>query len=225
MPKRKIVIPLEPAPLWERQPWDTDMSYAAFRLYLGLPRGERSVLGAYRAHRPSAAQNLPKGKVLYPPNTWWHWSRANRHNGEPIDGAVDWATRARAFDDDADAKDKALWEQRRQELRQREWDTASQLLDRANRMLTAVLFRRTVELEDGKQITYLEPTKWEESDIGRTLKLAFDLQRRAAALPTENVQVSWEQELARSGIDPKRALDQAISAILADLQNAPATDE
>lgn len=83
-------------PLWERQPWDTNASYQAFKDYY-LPAEEPGrLINAYRDYRRQMGVKQAPSKV---PGTWSAWSRG-RHptSGEPIPGAATWAERAAAFD-------------------------------------------------------------------------------------------------------------------------------
>ncbi|MBK7916487.1 MAG: hypothetical protein IPJ94_09535 [Chloroflexi bacterium] len=83
-------------PLWERQPWDTNASYKAFKEFY-LPAEEPGrLINAYREYRRQMGVKQAPSKV---PGTWSAWSRG-RHptSGEPIPGAATWAERAAAFD-------------------------------------------------------------------------------------------------------------------------------
>lgn len=82
--------------LWERQPWDTNASYTAFKDFY-LPAEEPGrLINAYRTHRRQTGTKQVPNRV---PGNWSAWSRG-RHptTGEPIPGAVTWAERAAAFD-------------------------------------------------------------------------------------------------------------------------------
>jgi len=82
--------------LWERQPWDTNASYTAFKEFY-LPAEEPGrLLKAYQAYGRHKGAKRASEKV---PGNWSRWSRG-RHptSGEPIPGAVTWAERAAAFD-------------------------------------------------------------------------------------------------------------------------------
>jgi hypothetical protein len=83
-------------PLWERQPWDTNASYQAFKDYY-LPAEEPGrLLKAYQEYR---RQKGAKGAADSVPGNWSRWSRG-RHptSGEPLPDAASWAERAAAFD-------------------------------------------------------------------------------------------------------------------------------
>lgn len=83
-------------PLWERQPWDTNASYQAFKDYY-LPAQEPGrLLKAYREYGREKGAKRASDSV---PGNWSRWSRG-RHptSGEPMPGAATWAERAAAFD-------------------------------------------------------------------------------------------------------------------------------
>ena len=67
--------------LWDRLENEPERAYLAFEVFLGLPGGERTLLGAYRRHvgNPGAAK---------PSDTWSGWS-----------GSFAWRKRAAAYDD------------------------------------------------------------------------------------------------------------------------------
>ena len=82
--------------LWERQPWDTNASYTAFKDFY-LPAEEPGrLINAYRAHRRQTGTKQVPNRI---PGNWSAWSRG-RHptTGEAITGAITWAERAAAFD-------------------------------------------------------------------------------------------------------------------------------
>jgi hypothetical protein len=88
--------PKQPAPRtaepWERQPEDTDASWAAFQVFRDLPPERRTLLGAWKA----AAQ--ARGRTVNPPDghaptNWRQWHV--RH---------DWASRAAAWDNEQDRR-------------------------------------------------------------------------------------------------------------------------
>ncbi|MBK8987358.1 MAG: hypothetical protein IPM39_14990 [Chloroflexi bacterium] len=84
------------SPLWERQPWDTNASYKAFKEYY-LPAEEPGRLAnAYREYRRQIGGKQAAPKV---PGNWSAWARG-RHptSGEPLPDAATWAERAAAFD-------------------------------------------------------------------------------------------------------------------------------
>jgi len=83
-------------PLWERQPWDTNASYKAFKEFY-LPAEEPGrLITAYQTYRRQMGAKSAPQKVN---GTWSAWSRG-RHptSGEPMPGAATWAERAAAFD-------------------------------------------------------------------------------------------------------------------------------
>lgn len=128
----------------------------------------RSVLGACNAWR------LETGRK---PSTSAHdsWTKAaERH---------EWAKRAEAYDAHLREKDAAIWEQRRLELQQRDWDIAHKLTDKVLAMLNFPVSEQHIE-QDGKSIT-IYPAKWGQRDVAQIAKTASEMARLAAGLATE----------------------------------------
>lgn len=98
-------------PLWERQPWDTNASYQAFKDYY-LPENEPGrLIKAYRQYwqetgREKGTKGARKNSTVHVdsreptavPGRWSAWSRGCDSNGKPIPNAYTWAQRAAAFD-------------------------------------------------------------------------------------------------------------------------------
>lgn len=82
---------MEPAPPWERQPYDTDKSWIAFSLHYLPITGQRTVVEAFRSfkgHKFKSATRADK--------TFYRWSRGLDSRGVKI-GAT-WEERATAWD-------------------------------------------------------------------------------------------------------------------------------
>jgi hypothetical protein len=109
------------------------------------------------------------------------WSRENQ-----------WVKRARAFDTYNESLELRqaqasipLWEQRRQEVLEKNWARAERLWERVEKMLEHPL---TVEVHSGKQGTVeVHPNKWNYSSLAQIAKVAAELQAAtvAEALPTQ----------------------------------------
>lgn len=91
------------APLWERQPWDTNASYRAFKDFY-LPESEPGrLIKAYRRfQRQKGVKKASKNEPTKVPGSWSNWNRGCGSDGKPIEGAVSWAERAAAFDEHVD---------------------------------------------------------------------------------------------------------------------------
>ena len=110
------------------------------------------------------------------------------------------------------AEEERVWAGRRAALREAEWTAGEALLERARRMMQALLFRKVSEettTEDGKtfitHITYA-PANWSERDIASAFKIASDLMRRGADLPPNNPppKADWREQARRAGFDPDK---------------------
>jgi len=86
-------MPAENRQPWDQQPWDTDVSFKAFLLYLELDP-PRSVNEAYRVYA-----GVRKGTAKDAPNFFRFWAQAKKRNGHLIEGALSWEARAAAWDD------------------------------------------------------------------------------------------------------------------------------
>jgi len=106
--------------LWERQPWDTDTSYANFHTYyLSQKAGKRTLAEAYRRYR--RAKGYEEVEVS-PPGGWNKWYYGQDSKGRNLPGsvyanAIPWKKRAEAYDDVMYRGEQTDWaEKRRQEI-------------------------------------------------------------------------------------------------------------
>lgn len=137
------------------------------RHYLSKGSG-RSVLGSYQDWR----KETQRGETQSVAKAWDN--AAARH---------EWAKRAEAYDADLRAKDAVLWEQRRLELQQRDWDIAHKLTDKVLAMLNFPVSEQHIE-QDGKSVT-IYPAKWGARDMAQIAKTASEMARLAAGLATD----------------------------------------
>ena len=219
---------------WDRQVWDTDVSYYNFQTYyLALPANERNLQQAYRNYRASKGlQRVSiKGKKFHAPGNWRNWSEgkdpySRRLPGSAFADALTWAERARAYDThlatQAQKAAQELWTQRQLDLRAKEWEASSDLFERGKQMRRAPVFRQTttdVLSENGKTINrtvIIEPADWREADVSRTVEEASRLGRKAAEMDQEKYSVGdWRQELAQAGVDPDMFYDRLVSTLAA----------
>ena len=92
--------------------------------------------------------------------------------------------RAKEIDDAALQRE---WEKRREEWKQKEWDVADKLLERAEQMLTFPVAEVTYQNDDGS-VQIVKPAKWKPADIARFAEVASKLARLAAEMATEKVE-------------------------------------
>jgi len=84
----------EPLKLWQRQSYETDAAFNAFHEYYLVQFHPRSVDEAWRGYR-----GLSKGDKKRPALSFRCWSQGVNKDGAPIEGALSWQERARAYDD------------------------------------------------------------------------------------------------------------------------------
>lgn len=82
---------------WDQREGETDKAYDAFRLFLEMPRAERSVEGAWRKWRERAGRGGAK-----PPGQWATWAYDH-----------DWKERVREWDREQDIKRVAVLDEAR----------------------------------------------------------------------------------------------------------------
>jgi hypothetical protein len=207
----------DPAPLWERQPWDTAGSWLGFTLYLAQ-QPPRSIDAAYRAYRKQRGGDAVASD-LRAAGYFRRWAQGRKLGGEYLPGAVPWELRAQAWDDhlaELDRREEARqWLERRRQLREDEWALGTQLVDRARKMLQFPL--TVVEASEDGKTTVVMPARWASSDIPRTIEAASKLRRLAAAMATEQVAVTdWREEARAQGIeDPDALLQRVVQELVA----------
>jgi hypothetical protein len=172
--------------LWDRQPDESAAAHVAFACYRDLgPR--RSLALAYDVwlaqHAPQRQRNA--ARPPRPPGHWTRWS--SQHH---------WPARAAAFDawiearlaarrEELERATAASWAARREAQREREWELAEALVDRARLMLAWPLAeeRVTARHPDGQpHTTVILPARWNMHTVARYLALACDLARLAAEM-------------------------------------------
>jgi hypothetical protein len=134
----------------------------------------------YRDMGPDRTLRDVSNKLRKSEDLIWRWS-----------SQWEWVKRARAFDQYNESLEikqaqssVPLWEQRRQEVLEKNWERAERLWSRVEAMLKHPL---TVEVYSGKQGTVeVHPNKWNYSSLAQIAKVAAELQAAtvAEALPT-----------------------------------------
>lgn len=199
--------------LWERQIWDTRASFRAFHDFYLPQEPQRSLNGAYRRWRTFQGYIEVTGKVA--PGTWRNWFRAHDRYGHLLPGAIGWAERATAWDDDVRGRERKKWEERIEKQRDRDWEIADALHKKAQQMLLFPLARteRRVEGKDGQmvQITEVHPARWVMRDAAPIAKVASDLARLAAEMETERKVMRVEDVLSGLPEEFREAVRKALA--------------
>ena len=190
---------------WERQPGESPQAYAAWCVYRDSGP-DRSINGAYR----TAAGH--QGGAKKAPGQWKKWSVIH-----------DWPARAAVYDahmaaveqasrEAALAERAALWAERQIEQREREWQAARALFDRAEQMLAFPLsVTETTTAEDGKTVTVIAPAKWSFRDVATYFETAAKLARLAADMQTQTVGVRIDDVLAALPAEFREAVRSALA--------------
>lgn len=210
---------------WERQEYENDRMYGAFRYYANLSPVDRTMKLAYKTFLTTTGKKVPKGKFAAP-DTWRNWSYGNDNAGNSIPGALPWVLRARAEDDFKQDEIRRIQIERQAILKQREWDAAEKMFKRAEQMLSFPLARtETIDPGNGqpKQII-IEPVNWKEEDVARTFATASKMARMSVDMPTTQVKFDWRKDVALNGLDPEELLNSVTNEIEKRLEMAgPAT--
>lgn len=210
---------------WERQEYENDRMYGAFRYYANLPAVERTLGAAYRAYLKDTGKPQPKRVII--PAAWKAFFRAEDSKGQPLPGAAPWVLRARAEDDYKQEIIQRVQLERQAQLRTREWEMSEKLFERAKQMLTFPLARtETIKDPKGNPIqVIIEPVGWKEEDVARTLATASKIARMSTDMPTTQIKVDWRKEIARKGVDPEELLNNVVGEIEKQLELADATSD
>jgi hypothetical protein len=188
--------------LWTRQPGETKTAYAAFCEYRNMHIHERSIDAAYRR-----AKGLQEGSEKRAHSTWFKWSRENN-----------WVARVAEYDDYLSEQDRLIWERRRAEVRQRDWEEAERLRNIVSDAIPSarqfIHSRRTfIEGEDGELDREIITMTFDITGLTKVLVDASKLQRLATDEPTDNITLSGA------------ALDAAIARELARLADGSETGD
>jgi hypothetical protein len=174
-------------PLWERQPWDSTASFAAFQLWLLQAERPRSLDAAYRVH--VGRESYANGTLLRASNAWRRWYQGRDpkgerrlHAGRPV---PTWSDRAQAYDDHLADLDRARWEQRRAAVRESDWlageelrDLAAQVLAQSPQFIKSA--RRLIKGGKGEVDREVITLGLDGTFLLKAIGLASELQRQAA---------------------------------------------
>ena len=197
MPKPPIDLDPNLSP-WGQQRGENSRWYGRFLAYRDMGTG-RSLLGAYK--RELAENSRKEQDKASVPNSWNAAAKQFR-----------WAERATAWDAfrqqeiEAERKaeekrDREAWLERRNVQRERQWQLAEKLAERANLMLESPLYIEK-ETEDG---VVKVPARWSFRDVVSLLSFANDLQ--VAATGSQMEEIKALTVLVRAGWIPESVLD------------------
>lgn len=160
---------------WERMVDEPDLWFDRFNRFRrsGPVRSIHQIYVEERQTNVKAA-----GKVVAPirggtPGVWQLMSKR-----------WDWNGRARAWDAFLAARDEAIWLQRRDELRGKEWEVSAALIKKAEEMLKFPLATvvKHVNTETGDATTEVRPARWDFNTVSTYLEMASKISRLAAEM-------------------------------------------
>lgn len=198
--------------LWEyQQSWEDEISFKVFRhwLLMGEPRDI------------DLAWKVVMGREE--PAPWHIVQEMNAQSYKMKQDGIEttWADRLRAMQIDQARYEIAWWEERKIEIRHKEFEVAQSLLSKAEEMLEWPIYREEMS-EDG-QIIIRTPTKWTLKDAATLVKVASDIQRLAAEMEQSRhlVQFTFSPEamaamekLARYGVSQFDVVKECEQVIL-----------
>ena len=194
---------------WERQPYDTSMSWAVLRVYLEQDP-PRSLPEAYNQVRGIT------GKRKGIPGTVYNRLLGKNKDGTPIPGAMSYQERVIAWDNYIADLERQKWVERRLKIREKEWEVGSKLLERGEQMLMFPVFDQ-MTTDEGMII---RPAEWRLKDIPPVLVQASKLMRLSTGMSTENLSIDWREEAQKEGYNPDELFNQVVSRIKAELEKS-----
>ena len=184
---------------WERQPWEGDAPFSYFHNYYLTQSVPRNLVGGYRQWfkdeyglSQKDAQDEGLGDHAHWRKYATGWVQDGDGNWTRPDGYLTWEERARAFDDYSAALDRAMWMERQQRLRERDWNEGEQLRDLAMAVLNEggqfiKSTRRFLPGEDGQPDQVIVTVALDATAAANIMKLGRDSMRLAADMSTSNV--------------------------------------
>lgn len=165
---------------WDKRDDESAVAYAAFQAYTRLLPRDRSIDAAWR----SAAKPQQDRVGKRAPRQWFTWSSDH-----------EWVRRAAAYDQYLAEQDRLLWEDRRRQLRHRDWDQADRLrqvvedgIDNARQFVRQN--RTFIRGEDGEPDREIITLTFDIGALAQVMERASKLQRLATDEPTANIQLT-----------------------------------
>lgn len=164
---------------WDRLPEESRAAFDAFAHYYQMPARERSIQAAYRASNPRQDSIGKRAS-----GQWSQW--AAQH---------DWVARAADYDSYLAEQDRLLWEERRRQVKQADWDDGDAMRQVTREALPhARQFihqqRRVVPARDGQPEQVIITLSFDVVGLSKVLAEASKLQRLASNEPTDNIQLT-----------------------------------
>jgi hypothetical protein len=155
--------------LWDRLDNEPERAYRAFECFLGLPGGERTLLGAYRRHvgNPDAAK---------PSDTWSGWSNT-----------FAWRERAAAYDDHLASLRREAYERGIEEEAERQAREVETARGRYNELMTHAYVQAAEWLENA------QPSDLRPQDVIQIIRLYMDDQKVFGA-QEPSMEAEWTAE-------------------------------
>lgn len=170
-------------PIWVQQPEELDRWYGRFHRYL-LMGSRRSLLGC--VHEEEKAAKSPKKPSKTVPGSW-----------KDAFEKWQWRDRAAFWDAWQWQQEEVIWQERRKQWRGQQWELAQRMKERAERMMSFPLTRKTVQEGEGTSI--IEPARWSQRDAIAYLNLANEFVKDSASLH-ENKLFDAMQTLMQAGM-------------------------
>ncbi|PZV09626.1 MAG: hypothetical protein DCF22_18215 [Leptolyngbya sp.] len=170
-------------PVWEQQPEELDRWYGRFHRYLLMGSG-RSLLGC--VHEEEKAAKSPKKPSKTVPGSW-----------KDAFEKWQWRDRAAFWDTWQWQQEEVIWQERRKQWRGQQWELAQRMKERAERMMSFPLTRKTVQEGEGTSI--IEPVRWSQRDAIAYLNMANEFVKDSASLH-ENKLFDAMQTLMQAGM-------------------------
>lgn len=196
--------PKPPGEAWDRIVGESKKAHAAFLDYarMGPARSLRKLHEAYREHVSNGSQTkrqVPTDSF----STLATWSVRNN-----------WQERVKAFDEEQSRIDAQLWEERRRQEREADWDIGSRMRKLAADILTEApsylkTQRRVIKGRDGEPDREIVTVRLDGRLAVKAAELASQLQRLAAdmAPPKQSHDFNHTGEISfidfSDGVDPK----------------------
>jgi hypothetical protein len=161
---------------WEQQPEEPNGMFEDFLAYLALPRGDRTIAGAFQIRTGGEVGAKPPGSF---------YDMAEKYQ---------WKDRARAYDREADRKIYAKIESQRATSLLGIFEAGRVLRERAAaaaKMISPVT--QTIGERDGREVILVE-TKLTASEIARLHQVGLEMEQLAAGNPTERIQLQGDAE-------------------------------